>query len=140
MNIHFPVNVYSGYIIVGLLGSSSAQVLLNGTLGRRIINWSGLRQGDPLSPMLSIFVMDVLGYMFSKAAEEGLMQPLARWALQHRVSLYVDDVVLFLHPSYGHSNYHGHSIFFWCHVKTKTNLQKSNVLPIRCSDHDLEVI
>ena len=49
--------------------------------------------------MLFILVMDVLHYMVKKAAEEDLLQPLARRVLQHRVSLYADDVVLFLRPS-----------------------------------------
>jgi hypothetical protein len=34
----------------------------------------------------------------------------------------------------------GHSTFFCIASRLKTNLQKSNVLPIRCGDHDLEII
>jgi hypothetical protein len=49
--------------------------------------------------MLFILVMGVLGYMFKKASEEDILQPLARRALQHRLSLYADDVVIFLQPS-----------------------------------------
>ena len=49
--------------------------------------------------MLFILVMDVLCYMVQKAADENLLQPLARRALQHRISLYADDVVIFLRPS-----------------------------------------
>jgi hypothetical protein len=85
-------------IISGLLCSSTTQVLLNGIPSTRIFHKQGLRQGGPLSPMLFILVMDVLGHMVSKATEEGMLQPLARRALQHRVSLYADDVVLFLRP------------------------------------------
>jgi hypothetical protein len=70
-------------IISGLLASSSTQVLVNGIPGERIVHRRGLRQGDPLSPMLFILVMDVLSHMVAKAAELELLQPLSRWALQH---------------------------------------------------------
>jgi len=43
--------------------------------------------------------MDVLCCLIEKASEEELLQPLARRALQHRISLYADDVVTFLQPS-----------------------------------------
>jgi hypothetical protein len=64
-------------IISGLLRSSSTQVILNGNPGERIEHQRGLRQGDPLSPMLFILVMDVLGFMIKRAVEEDLLQPLA---------------------------------------------------------------
>jgi hypothetical protein len=60
-----------------LLLTFTTQVLLNGTLGEKIIHRRGLRQGDPLSPMLFILVMDVLGHFFSKVVEEGMLQPLS---------------------------------------------------------------
>jgi len=85
-------------IVSGLLATST-QILLNGSPGDRIEHRRGLRQGDPLSPVLFILVMDVLYHMVKKASEEGLLQPLSRRALQHRISLYADDVVIFLQPS-----------------------------------------
>jgi hypothetical protein len=59
----------------------------------------GLDRGIPFSPMLFILVMDVLGYLFSKAEEAGLLQQLAARRKLHRVSIYADDVALFLHPT-----------------------------------------
>jgi hypothetical protein len=70
-------------IISGLLASSSTQVLMNGILGERIVHQRGMRQGDPLSPMLFILVMDVLSHMVAKATKLGLLEPLSRRALQH---------------------------------------------------------
>jgi hypothetical protein len=46
--------------------------------GGRIAHRRSLRQGDPLSLMLFILMVDVLGHLFSKAAEDGMLQPLAR--------------------------------------------------------------
>ena len=68
-------------LVSGLLASSSTQVLLNGIPGNSIVHQWGLRQGDPLSPMLFILVIYILGHMVSKAANEGLQQPLSRRVL-----------------------------------------------------------
>ena len=128
-------------IISGLLFSSSTQVLLNGIPGDNIAHRRGLRQGDPLSPMLFILIMDVLGHMISKAENEGLLQPLSRRSLHHRISIYADDVVMFLRPeasdiavTLGILNLFGEA------TGLKKNLQKSNVLPIRCGDAELAAV
>jgi len=91
-------------IISGLLSSSSTQVLLNGVPGDRIHHRRGLRQGDPLSPMLFILVMDVLGHLITKASSVGLLLPLTSQGLQHRISICADDVALFLRPVAGDIN------------------------------------
>jgi mannosylglycoprotein endo-beta-mannosidase len=128
-------------IISGLLCSSSTQVLLNGIPGDHIFHRRGLRQGDPLSPMLFILVMDVLGHMISKAEAEGLLMSLSRRALQHRISIYADDVVLFLRPVAGDINLTmGILDLFGEATGLKTNLQKSSVLPIRCGETELATI
>ena len=62
--------------IANLLNSATTQVLLNGEPGNSISHQRGFRQGDPLSPMLFILVMDVINSMFCRAELEGLLQPL----------------------------------------------------------------
>jgi hypothetical protein len=47
-----------------LLMSASTRPLLNGTPGQRICHARGLRQGDPLAPLLFVLVMEVLDAMF----------------------------------------------------------------------------
>lgn len=89
-------------IICGLLSSSSTQVLLNDIPGDSIVHKRGLQQGDPLSPMLFILIMDVPGLMFSRAEQAGLLLDLSPRAHLHHVSMYADDVALFLHPSAAH--------------------------------------
>jgi hypothetical protein len=63
-------------LISSLLFMSSTQVLLNGSPGNRIAHRRGLRQGDPLSPMLFVLVMYVLNNLFRAAESRGLLQGL----------------------------------------------------------------
>jgi hypothetical protein len=85
-------------IISGLFLSASTRVLMNGIPGGCITHQRGLQQGEPLYPMLFILAMDVLGFVITKAESGRLLQPLSSRTLQHRVSFYADDVVLFLRP------------------------------------------
>ena len=116
-------------------------MLLNGIPGEKISHLRGLRQGDPLSPMLFILVMDVLCYMVKKAADDDMLQPLARRALQHRISLYADDVVIFLHPSASDLEVMLDLLQLFGEASgLKTNVQKSSVLPIQCLEDDKAII
>jgi len=91
--------------------------------------------------MLFILVMDVLNSLVVKASDEGLLQPLSSRSIQHRVSLYADDVVLFLRPAAADIELTlGILRVFGEASGLKENIQKSSVAPIRCSDSDIEVI
>lgn len=61
----------------------------------------GLRQGDPLSPMLFILVMDILNSLVSAASWENMLQHIHGSHNLHRLSLFVDDVMLFVRPTSG---------------------------------------
>ena len=66
-----------------------------------------------------------------------MLQPLARRALRHRISLYADDVVLFLRPSASDIEITLDILqLFGTASGLTTNLQKSSVLPIQCSEDD----
>jgi hypothetical protein len=81
--------------------------------------------------------MDVLGYLFSKAEEAGLLQQLAARKL-HRVSIYADDVALFLHPTVDEISITLDILqLFGSASGLKNNAQKSNVYPILCSEETL---
>jgi hypothetical protein len=85
-------------MISGLLATSSTQIMVNGVHSDFINHQCGLRQGDPLSPLPFILVMDILSRLIQKASEDGHLQLLSSKHLRHRISLYADVTVLFLRP------------------------------------------
>ena len=50
-----------------ILSSASTKVILNGSPGRRICHARGLRQGDPLSPLLFVLVVEGLNALLNLA-------------------------------------------------------------------------
>lgn len=128
-------------LISNLLRTASTRVLVNGQPGDEIRHQRGLRQGDPLSPMLFILVMDVLNSMFTKASNLGLLQPIEGRNPDQRISLYADDVALFIRPVEDDMNLTLAVLEkFGTASGLLTNLQKSCVIPIRCDQQELESI
>jgi hypothetical protein len=84
--------------ISAILSTSSTKILLNGRPGRRICHARGLRQGDPLSLMLFVLVMEVLNRFLHWVKERQLLSPL-RCIDGAQVSLYADDLVLLIAPN-----------------------------------------
>lgn len=60
-------------LLSSLLSTASTKILVSGEPGEAIRHQRGLRQGDPLSPMLFILVMDVLNSLFAKARRGGAL-------------------------------------------------------------------
>lgn len=77
--------------VSALLSTASTKILLNGRPGRRICHARGLRQGDPLSAMLFVPVMEALIGMIRYADDHGYFAPLPPNASRCRASLYADD-------------------------------------------------
>ena len=91
--------------------------------------------------MLFILVMDILNCMVEKANSKGLLQLLATRNIHHRVSIYADDVVLFLRPVATDLRMVEDLLWlFGSSTGLKTNIQKSSVMPIQCSEDELIVV
>lgn len=57
-------------------------MLINGEPSRRICHGRGLRQGDPLSLLLFLLVMEYLNRMIMVVEQQALFQPLGTPAIR----------------------------------------------------------
>ena len=91
--------------------------------------------------MLFILAMDILGHMISKAEAGGLLQSLSTRSLQHWISIYADDVVLFLRPAAQDINITLDILQLSSEASGQcNNAQKSSVFPIRCGETEIALL
>jgi hypothetical protein len=122
--------------IAAFLSTASSRVLFNGEEGASIAHRRGLRQGDPLSPLLFILAMEPLPRLFAMATEAGLLSPLAG---SIRCSLYADDVALFIKPAAAEISLTKAILQVFGEVSgLVVNLSKSQAIPIRCDDINID--
>jgi hypothetical protein len=126
-------------IISIVWGCTTSRILLNGIPRKPIRHGRGLRQGDPLSPMLFILAMDPLQRMLEKATQAGLLTPIGAEPIKFRTSLYADDAALFIRPTISDvTNVTQVLLAFGDATDLKTNLQKSEIFPISFLDEEVE--
>ena len=115
--------------------------MLNGTPLDPIQHGRGLRQGDPLSPLLFILAIDPLHRLLQVATERGLLSKLNGRVARFRASMYADDAAIFLKPTpTDAANIKELLLNFGVVTGLHTNLQKTSVTPIGCSNIDIEPI
>jgi hypothetical protein len=106
-------------------------VLVNGSPYGFFSSSRGLRQGDPLSPRLFVFVMEALSRMIFDAVSGGLLEGFKVGNADFSHLLFVDDTLIFC---IAHSSQlrHLRSLFllFEAALGLKVNLAKSNLIPV----------
>nr|XP_023874649.1 uncharacterized protein LOC111987174 [Quercus suber] len=120
-------------------------ILINGSPCGFFESARGLRQGDPLSPLLFVLVMDALGRMLDKAVHEGRMSGFRVGDLEGRslaVShlLFADDTLIFCDADLDQILIL-RMILIWFEVVSglKINFGKSELVPVGAV-HNIELL
>jgi hypothetical protein len=111
-------------------------VLINGTPAGFFGSSRDLRQGDPLSPLLFVVVMEALSRMLFSSVERGFLSGFSvgsrnNEALSVSHLLFADDTLIFCEPNVKH--FRDLRCLFLCFEAVsglKINLSKSEIVPI----------
>jgi hypothetical protein len=85
-------------LIYSFVSGGSVAIKVNDDVGRYFHTFKGLRQGDPLSPMLFNIVADMLAIMIESAKSDGLIEGVIPHPVDGGISIlqYADDTILFM--------------------------------------------
>ena len=80
------------------VSQGSVGIKVNDDFGQFFQTKKGLRQGDPLSPILFNIVADMLAIIIARAKEDGQVEGLIPHLVEGRVSIlqYADGTILFM--------------------------------------------
>ena len=81
----------------GLLSSGSSSVLLNGVPGQHFMCRTGVRQGDPLSPLLFVIAVDLLQSVVTEICTRNILtMPIPTSSNDYPIVQYTNDTLIVL--------------------------------------------
>ncbi|KAK1318896.1 hypothetical protein QJS10_CPB04g01152 [Acorus calamus] len=96
-DMHFPVR-WIGWIRE-CIETPKYSVLINGSPNGFFGATCGLRQGDPISPLLFVLVMEAFTYQIDRSIMEGRIEPYLKGRVQISHLIFADDLILFSNGS-----------------------------------------
>jgi retron-type reverse transcriptase len=126
-----------------ILQSGTSSVLLNGVQGKTFHCKRGVRQGDPLSPLLFVLAADLLQSIINKARQLNLLQlPLIdRCGQDFPIVQYADDTLLIMEAC-PKQFFFPKAILnsFTTSTGLRVNYNKSSMYPINVNPRKMEIL
>jgi hypothetical protein len=129
--------------ISSILSSGTSQDLLNGVLGKAIHCKCGVRQGDPLYPLLFVLAADLLQSIVNEAFHQNLIQlPIDNsFGQAFPIMQYADDTLIIMQAN-------ARQLFFLkCLLHSfgestglKVNFNNSFILPINVGEEQVSIL
>ena len=121
-----------------LLSSGSSSVLLNGVPGQHFKCRSGVRQGDPLSPVLFVIAVDLLQSVVNDMCRRNILTlPIPTKSNDFPIVQYTDATLIVLHAIDSQLIALKKMLeIFAVSTGLKVNFSKSLMIPINMSDEE----
>jgi len=125
-----------------ILSSGSSSIILNGVPGGQFKCKRGVRQGDPLSPLLFVLAAELLQYVVNDAFHQGLFTlPMPQPTNDFPIIQYADDTILLLEADVNQLlHLKGILQNFATSTGLVVNYAKSSMIPINVHPDKLAVL